>query len=184
MALCAVAAVLLILRLLPHGRSGPPPVRKVHTANAYAGLRDLALQATRSNFGLGSGATPTQPFVVITDWGDPQGTTTIIAVADGSASVYRSDGSGSIGGGQAHEAVRAAAIKAVELAAAAQTSMQRATAYPPAERGQVSFYLITDAGVFTATVAQEDLTANRSPYTALAAATKEIETEYRRIERR
>lgn len=184
MALCVVAAVILIVRLVPHGRSGPAPVRKAHAGNAYAGLRDLALHGTRANFGLGPGASPTQPFAVVADWGDAQGATTVIAVADGSASVYRSDGSGSIGGGQVHEAIRAAALKAVELAAGVQPSMQRANGYLPAGPGRVSFYLVSDAGVFTATAAREELAGNRSPYSALAAATEEIEAEYRRVEGR
>ncbi len=148
------------------------------------GLRELALHSTRANFGLGPGASATQPFAVVADWGNTQGATTVIAIADGTASVYRADGSGSIGGGQSHDAIRAAAFKTVRLAGTVQPSMKRAADYPPAAAGEVSFYLLTDAGVFTATAAQDDLTANRSPFSPLAAATQEIVSEYRRIERR
>jgi len=180
-ALCVLAAVILILRLVPHGRNGPSGTRHGHTANPLAGLRDLALHGTRENFGLEPGASPTQPFLVVADWGEEQGATTVVAVADGSASVYRSDGGGSMGGGQAHPEIHAAALKAIEVAGVVQPSMQPATEYPPAGPGNVSFYLVTDAGVFTATVAQGDLNANHGPYSGLAAAMREIETEYEKV---
>ncbi len=117
----------------------------------------------------------------MTDWGDAQGTTTVVAVADGSASVYRSNGGGSIGGGQSHESIRTAALKTVELAAAAQPLMHATKEYPLAARGQVSFYVVTDAGVFTASASQDDLENNRSPYSRLATAARNIIEEYRRV---
>ena len=105
-ALCLVAVVILIVRLIPHGanrgRAGSHATRP-GAANPYLGLRSLVLQGTRANFGLGPGHNPTEPFAVVSDWNDAEGTTTIIAVADGSASVYRSNGAGSIGGGQSHD---------------------------------------------------------------------------------
>jgi len=119
-ALCVLAALILIWRVVPHGRNGSPRTRHGHTANPLTGLRDLALNGTRENFGLGPGASPTQPFVVVTDWGEAEGATTVVAVADGSASVYRSDGGGSMGGGQAHPEIHAAALKAIEAASAVQ----------------------------------------------------------------
>ena len=182
-ALCLVAVAILVMRLLPHRHGNPlalSPTR-VNSSNAYAGLRGMVLEGTRSNFGLGPGASPTQPFAVVTDWGDAQGTTTIIAVADGSASVYPSSGAASIGGGQSHESIRNAALKAVELAAGAQAQMHATTQFPLAARGQVTFYEITDSGVFTATASQEDLNGNRSPFSQLAAATQNIVAEYRRL---
>lgn len=182
-ALCLVAVAILVMRLLPHRHGNPlalSPTR-VNSSNAYAGLRGMVLEGTRSNFGLGPGASPTQPFAVVTDWGDAQGTTTIIAVADGSASVYPSSGAASIGGGQSHESIRNAALKAVELAAGAQAQMHATTQFPLARRGQVTFYEVTDSGVFTATASQEDLNGNRSPFSQLAAATQNIVAEYRRL---
>lgn len=183
LALCLVAVAILVMRLLPHRHGNPlalSPTR-VNSGNAYAGLRSMVLEGTRGNFGLGPGTGPTQPFAVVTDWGDAQGATTIIAVADGSASVYPSSGAASIGGGQSHESIRNAALKTVELAAAAQPLMHLTTQFPLATRGQVSFYVVTDSGVFTAAASQEDLNGNRSPFSALSAAAQSIVAEYRRL---
>jgi len=183
-ALCLIALIILIVRLIPHGRSRGETgshATRAGAANPYLGLRSLVLQGTRANFGLGPGTSATEPFAVVSDWNDAEGTTTIIAVADGSASVYRSNGAGSIGGGQSHEIIRKAALKAVEAAGAAQPQMHGASAYPFPARGQVSFYAVTDSGVFAATAAHEDLVNNRSPFSALAGAMQNIVSEYQRV---
>jgi hypothetical protein len=184
--LCLIAVVVVIVRLTPHGRSrgdgGPSRASRSGRANPYLGLRAMVLQGTRANFGLGAGSSPVQPFAVVSDWGDGEGTTTIIAIADGSASVYRSNGAGSIGGGQAHASIRNAALKVVEAAGAVQPQMRRTTEYPLPARGQVSFYAVTDAGVFAATASRDDVINNRSPFSALGAAAQSIATEYERVE--
>ena len=183
--LCVLAAVILIVRLVPHGRSGrAPAVKQGHAANAFAGLRSMVLEGTRANFGLGPGASSTQPFAVVADWGDAQGATTIVAVADGSASVYYGNGGGSMGGGQAHASIRDAALKTLELASAAQPEMHRATEYPVAGPGQVSFYVVTDFGVYTARAAQDELSGGRSRFSGLAEAAQNIVAEHRRVEQK
>ncbi len=182
-ALCALAVVVVIVRLVPRGgRQLPPaPGPRASSANVYASLRNLVLEGNRANFGLGPGASPTQPFAVVTDWGSAQGATTMVAIADGSASVYLAGGGGFIGGGQAHESIRNAALKTVELAAAVQPLMHSTKQYPLAQPGQVTFYAVTDAGVFAASVSQDDLAGDRSPFSALAAAAQSILAEYRRL---
>jgi hypothetical protein len=184
-ALGIAAVIILIVRLVPHGRSGnhagPHRAEQGHAANAFSGLRSMALEGTRANFGLPPAASPAQPFVVVVDWGEEQGATTIVAVADGSASVYGSDGGGSVGGGQAHPSIHDAALKTVELAAAALPQMRPTTTFPVAGRGQVTFYAVTDAGVFAATAVEDDVRANRSPFSALGNSTQAIVAEYRRF---
>ena len=183
LALCLIAVVVVIIRVLPRGGRHPHPVPtpRASSANVYAGLRNMVLDGTRANFGLGPGASPTQPFAVVADWGFAQGATTIVAIADGSASVYLTGGSGFIGGGQAHESIRNAAQKMVELAGAVQPQMHSTRQYPLAQPGQVTFYAVTDAGVFGASVSQDDLAGSRSPFSALAAAAQSILAEYRRL---
>src|SRR5579864_4263362 len=141
LALCLVAVVVVIVLVLPHGsaRRQAPAGSRAGSANVYAGLRDLVLQGNRANFGLDSGSSPTQPFAVVVDWGSAQGATTIVAIADGSASVYLSSGGGFIGGGQSHESIRNAALRTVELAGAVQPMMHSAKQYPAARAGEVTF---------------------------------------------
>jgi hypothetical protein len=183
MVACLLVAVWFVVRNHPHGSGHARQAGNIESAspNIYLGLRSLALQGSRANFGLGPGSKPTQPYAVVTDWGTADGPTTVIAIADGSASVYPSDGNALIGGGQSHESIRNAALSTIAAADAAQPLMHATTTFPLAPRGQVDFYLVSDAGVFTASASQEDVRRQRGPFAELADSAQSIITEYRKI---
>src|SRR4029077_10438111 len=65
----------------------------------YLGLREQALNLKREKIGLPTPAKPTQPWAALMDWSLGSGTATVVAISDGTASVYLSSGGGSIGGG-------------------------------------------------------------------------------------
>jgi hypothetical protein len=182
---CVLLVVWLIVRLRPshsaHVQTQVSGTSPTQAPNVYLGLRSLVLQGTRANFGLVPGSKPTQPFAVVMDWGISEGSSTVVAIADGSASVYLSNGSGFIGGGQTHQSIRNAALKTVGLADEVQPLMHPTTAYPLAPRGQVNFYVVADAGVFTATATEDDLRSHRSPFSNLGDSAQNIVSEYRRI---
>jgi len=186
-----IVALLLVVLLLTmrarQNRGLPAGVQrssKVQTPDptVYLGLRNLMLQGSRVKFGIGPGSKPTQPYGVLMDWGVPTGSATVVAIADGTASVYLSSGGGFIGGGQSHESIRAAAKRTVEIADEVQPLMQPTTAYPLPQRGQVTFYILTDVGVFTASASDDDLRSHRSPFYKLGDSAQTIITEYRLIQ--
>ena len=150
--------------------------------NIYFRLRNQILQAKRDQLGLPITAHPTVPWAVVMDWGVSNGTATIVAISDGTASVYLSSGGGSIGGGQSHESIRKAARNAVSVAAEFQPQMQPATAHPFPQPGGVIFYALTDAGVFTATVSEAELSTHRHRLSKLGDALQEIITQYRLVQ--
>jgi len=150
--------------------------------SAYLGLRNLALKNPITDVPSAKAIKPGEPFAVLMDWGIPAGTATVAAYADGTASVYLSNGGGFLGGGQAHESIRNAAIKTVEIAGELKSLMQPTTTYPLPGRGQVVFYVRTDAGVFTATVPEDDLRSHRSPLYKLGDSAQTIITEYRQTQ--
>ena len=147
--------------------------------SVYLGLRNLSLQNPPTKIQGASTAKPGAPFAVLMDWGIPAGTATVAAYADGTASVYLSNGGGYLGGGQSHESIRNAAIKTVEIARELKSLMQPTTTYPLPQRGQVTFYVRTDAGVLTATAPEDDLRSHRSPFYKLGDSAQTIITEYR-----
>jgi len=116
------------------------------------------------------------------DWGVGQGAATIVAVADGTVSVYFSSGGGSIGGGQSHAAMREAGRKFLNLVKESLSKMQKTTEYPLPGKGQIYFYVRTDAGVFTARASQEELSSHLHALCALGNAAQEIITQYRQIQ--
>src|SRR5256885_2198980 len=88
--------------------------------DTYIALRNQALQTTREKIALPAPARATDPWAAMIDWALPEGTTTVVSISDGTASVYLSSGGGFIGGGQSHESIRQAAQDAVATAAAVQ----------------------------------------------------------------
>jgi hypothetical protein len=147
--------------------------------SVYLGLRNLALQNPPTKIQGASTAEPGEPFAVLMDWGIPAGTASVAAYADGSASVYLSSGGGYLGGGQSHESIRNAAMKTVEIASELKSLMQPTTTYPLPQRGQVTFYVRTDAGVLTATASEDDLRSHRSPFYKLGDSAQTLITDYR-----
>jgi hypothetical protein len=161
--------------------SGSGPADK-KVKKVYVGLRNLMLQGSRAKFRISPGSKPTQPYGVLMDWGIPAGSATVVAIADGTASVYLSSGGGFLGGGNSHESIRSAAKRTVEIADEVQPLMQPTTTYPIAQRGQVIFYVLTDAGVFTASASDDDLRSHRSPFYKLGDSAQTIVSEYRLIQ--
>jgi hypothetical protein len=148
----------------------------------YFGLRDMMLHGSREKFAIAAPSTPSEPWGVLMDWGIPAGSATVVALADGNASVYLSSGGGFLGGGQSHDAIRNAAKQAVGAAKEAKSLTHAATEYPIPQRGQVAFYLLTESSVFTAGASDEDLRSHRSPLYKLGDAAQNVITEYRRIQ--
>jgi len=146
-------------------------------------MRDAALRASRATFGLEATASPRQPWGVLMETGFPEGSATVIALSDGNASIYLSSGGGSIGG-IGHAGIRKAAQEMVALAAQFLPQMETTTTYPLPTNGQTIFYILTDAGVFTANAAEVDLGEQRHALSGLFYAGQDVLTQYRLIEER
>jgi hypothetical protein len=116
------------------------------------------------------------------DWSMDRGVATVVALSDGTASIYLSSGGGSIGGGQSHELIRKEARNAVTIAAKFQPTMRAASIYPLPAQDHVSFFVLTDAGVFSESVSVKDLSSHGDALSALGDAMQEIITQYRKIQ--
>ena len=181
--LLAVGAVLLLVTQaraqLSSGTQKESRTNKpAEPKDVYAGFRNLMLQGPRSKFGLAPTSKPTEPWGVLMDWGMQRGTATVVATADGSASVYFSNGGGYIGG-KGQEPIRAAAQNAVEVAHTIQLPAQPTTTYPLPEEHGVFFYLLTDAGVFMFRASDQDMNSHGHPLRKLGDAMQGIITQYR-----
>jgi hypothetical protein len=120
---------------------------------------------------------------VVMDWGVTKGLATVVALSDGSASVYLSSGGGYIGG-RPHESIRMASQKMVQVAAQFLDQMRATATYPLPQRGEVIFYALTDTGVFTAQATQEELSTHRHSFSKLGDAAQEVVTQYRLIQKK
>jgi hypothetical protein len=178
-----LAVVLVVVALLAIGigfylRSQANEAQSPPPKQVYRGLRDAALSTPRSRIGLPPAATPTTPWGVVMDWTTTNGIATVVALSDGTASIYLSSGGGYIGG-QSKAPISNAAKQAVLLAASCQPQAPSTTTFPLPEGKQVIFYLLTDKGVFTASGDEQELQNGTQQLSKLANAMQEIITQYR-----
>jgi hypothetical protein len=173
----AILGFSLYRRLHSRSQAAQQPAPK----DVYMGLRNLALQGSREKLNLAPTSSPTEPWEAIMDWGVPHATATIVAFSDGHASIYLSNGGGYLGGAESHESVRSAAKKMVAAAIECQSQTHATSDYPLPQQGEVFFYLLTDAGIFTASALQKDLSTHRHPLSRLGDAAQKVINEYRII---
>jgi hypothetical protein len=110
---------------------------------------------------------------------------TIVALANGHASLYLSSGGCASAGDErpgandAYAPIWSAAKAAVKVADDSITLLQPTTEYPLPPPGDVAFYVLTDGGVYSATTHQDDLVSGRQPLIQLYAAGQNVLTQIR-----
>ena len=122
-------------------------------ADIYKDLRSQAL-------GLSSDSLPSRNGILalLMETGYDKAAVTVLAAADGSASMYFSNGGGLIGAGE-YEQVRDVVFETLSEVKKYETSLSLTDAHPLPELGRTRFYVVTDQGVLTAE-ASEDLLGN------------------------
>jgi hypothetical protein len=139
----------------------------------YRKLRDQMLQSKQRGF------EPDAVQAVFMDWNIGNGTATVFAAADGSASVYLSSGGGYIGGGQKYPAIHNAALDAVQIAARLLSQFKPAETIDLPSADDVFFYLKTSRELQLAIAKEANLRAGTDPLADLGAMMQEIVTQYR-----
>jgi hypothetical protein len=152
--------------------AGGTRTRKADPA-IYSQMRRTALEARLPNMGREAVQ------VVLMDWHVDKGTVTVVAGADGSASLYLSSGGGYAGGSEQVAAIREAALHAVGLATSLRFYFEKTETSPLPSLGDVTFYITTGAGVSRAVAAEAKLRAGADPLAGLGGAMQRIVTEYR-----
>lgn len=122
----------------------------------YLDLRDLALGTKASELALTTTG-PKDAYGVIMDIDVGGRTATITSFGTGDASFYVSTGGARIGSGQASEEVAAGANQFVAAARLYVHSMEKASTQPLPGPGEVTFYVLTPEGIYTATGPEQAL---------------------------
>jgi hypothetical protein len=160
------AACLFVLAgLLPKtstaGLSGPAP------ADAYLQLRKRVLILPQ-DAAMKSMATGNGPLAVLMETTEREDgfTYTLVAVADGSVSLYFSNGGGIIGAGE-HQDVRAVAGDFLAASGGYLSAMKPVADYPLPGPGKTRFYIVGKTGVLSGEFEENDLGNNRLPASPL-----------------
>jgi len=123
-------------------------------------LRERALTIPPSELGVVSGPGHVRVWAVLMETGYAEAVVSRVCLADGTTSLYFSNGGGVIGGGQ-HPHVRNAADKLIALADARADELDVTETYPTPAVGRVRFYACTFDGVRTAEADEQDLGRGR-----------------------
>ena len=142
-------------------------------ADTYKHLRAQALQLTAAQAG---NTDPT--FGVLMETGYPEAVVSLLALSDGTASLYFSNGGSIIGAGQ-HERPAVAARSLVAFAAHNLGHLVEAVDCPLPRPGHTRFYVLTSSGVLTADAPERDFGENRHVLAPLFYAAQELITEIR-----
>jgi hypothetical protein len=153
--------------------------RAVPPAPIYADLRSMVLDLDPDAIEVLEGEPWSAALVAVMDIGLVAGSATIVAVADGSVSLYTSSGGGVIGAGD-HVVVRNAGTRFRAAMGEHRAQLRGVEAFPPPPpEGQVAFLArFADARVAT-TVPESLLRSGRHPLAGLYAAGQDLLTEIR-----
>jgi hypothetical protein len=148
-------------------------------AALYADLRSAVLAIDPTTLDLAPGEPWDRAAVALMELGLDEGSATVVAVADGTVSLYLSSGGGVIGAG-AHAAVAAPARRFRELIATARGQLRAVEAFPgPPGSGQVGFHALIGDARYTASAPESALRSARHPLAELYAAGQDVLTEIR-----
>jgi hypothetical protein len=152
--LSAGVALCLVVGLPPVGRpfaADEGIVRRRHkaweevlgTPKVFESTRARALRLTRAELDVSTPKNPAQPYGVLVEIGTFK--VTFVALADGTASIYFTNGTGRLG---TNAALRQAARDMLALAATVELKKKAPATFPLPAADRVNFYFLTDGGVY------------------------------------
>jgi hypothetical protein len=145
----------------------------------YLGLRSLAFTIDAATIQVSRDSHIRPAWCALLEFGGPEGSATLMAVADGTVSLYTSAGGGIIGAGE-HEAVRMAADRFLEEASDAAVYMRPIGEDPaPPVVGYVAIHVRTFDATLSAELPEETLQRGRHELAPLYAAGQDLLTEVR-----
>jgi len=147
----------------------------------YANLRAQALETSPSRFAALPDRQAADPYGALMEMGISNSVVTLVAFADGDASLYYKTGGG-MKGGIVHEPVRKAAKEFVALAKRALPQMERAAGSPLPEADRVRFYVLTPQGNLTTETDRETLGESEGALTDLFYAGQEVVAQMRQVQ--
>jgi hypothetical protein len=172
--LVAVVAVTLVIRAWWRGGAE----QRAQAAEAAAKLREGVLSRAML-----SGLPPVAPGTVrgaVMDWNLGGGLATLVAIEDGTVSLYLNPGGGIIGAGT-HANVAQAATVFRDAALRRRDAFKATDSFPPPGKDAMIFYLLTDSATLTSgEVSVADLQRGDHPLASLGKTSQDLLTAVRR----
>ena len=156
-------------------------VSHAEAASVYDDLRALVLNLDPKEIGITQDDYPNPVVALLMETGFSDGSYTLAVVADGSTSMYFSNGGGIIGAGE-HDSVRRPSLRLLGLAREFHEKGEKVTTFPKPAAGRVIFYFVTFGGVRAYRTSEDDLGNQRDELSKLFFAAHDVITEARKIE--
>jgi hypothetical protein len=163
--------------LLGRAAAGP----EYRLAENYVLLRDMVFTMRPEAIGIIAPHKPEDIWGVVMEQAYPEALVTLVALADGSVSLYFSNGGGIIGMGS-HARPQRAAQALLAAAPEFRQHCQPTTKYPLPQKNHVHFYLFTHHATLTAEAREQDLLRDHNPLSPLFHKAHELITEIRLID--
>ena len=144
----------------------------------YSGLRQQILQLTPDKL---EDEVEGPIVALLMETGYPEAVATLVAVADGTTSLYFSNGGGVIGAGE-HPPVADASRRWLGEAASVLPQLSRLTDPSPPAEGETQFVAVTRDGLRGAGVAEEELGEGRHALSQLFYAGQDVITQIRLLD--
>jgi hypothetical protein len=151
---------------------------KASPEEIYFGLRERALTVAAEQLDLD--VEEGEAYGLVVDMGYQNAVVTVVAMGEGTASLYFSSGGGIIGSGQ-HARVRDKVLELVHFAGRFTHLMLDATSFQLPQVGRVRLYVLTGAGPVVAESSEVHLTNPESPLHPLYMALQDLITEIRLV---
>ncbi|RIK19727.1 MAG: hypothetical protein DCC52_14995 [Chloroflexi bacterium] len=150
-------------------------------AQVYMGLRNQILNLKPSAAGIEPSSAMPNVWGILMETGYPQAVATLVSLADGTTSLYFSNGGGMIGGGQ-HATVARASVAFIQAAEKYYPKMTPTQGFPSPAVGRVKFYVLTYSGAYTIDIGENDLGNKRHELSPLFYYGQEVITQFRQIQ--
>ncbi len=147
-------------------------------ADVYRGLRQQILTVEPEKFGMTPKET-NRVWGVLMETGYPEAVATLVTLADGTVSLYFSNGGGMIGFGK--QETRKVCEAFLDMAPKFITYASHTDAFPLPSNGYTRFYFLSFDGIFTVEATDNDLGNWRSPLSPFFHKGHDVITEVRLI---
>lgn len=140
-------------------RRDNPPESGYHPVQSYTDLRTLVFGLDPGAFAQRKTDTRDRVWGVVMEAGYPEAAVTLLALGDGTVSLYLSSGGGMAGLGD-YEAIGDAAQRLIGLAGHYTSACKTVWEFPLPRKGCTRFYLLTYTGTLSIELAEKDLWLN------------------------
>jgi hypothetical protein len=155
------------------GLRGQRPPKEI-----YTDLRAMALGVDLSSLETPADESWSRAGVAMMEIGTERAVASIVAIADGTVSMYLSTGGGVIGAGE-HDPVRAAAIRFRTVVAESRHLLSRGADFPLPQPGEVRFQARIGDDGFSGAATEAALRGGRDPLSPVYAAGQDLLAEIR-----